>query len=164
MGLGASGDDGRPSPADTDGGTGDANPSPLELVIDDELSDGIGIASPRAGPVWGNESTGSQRGPIGVWMGVQPDAYLEASRIVVGRKSEVHGFLPVGEWCSGDPRDQSLEKGGVGLETEGQPAGELVNAGSHHCVSGGDLAVADLSLKRFSEVHRCSTRLTSECD
>ena len=118
MGLGASGDDGRPSPADTDGGTGDTNPSPLEFVIDDELGDGIGIASPWTGPVWGNESTGGQRGPIGVWMGVQPDAYLEASRIVVGRKSEVHGCLPVGEWCSGDPRDQSLEKGGVGLESE----------------------------------------------
>ena len=136
----------------------------MELVIDNELGYGSSIAPPRTGPVWGNESTGGQRGPIGVRMGIQPDAYLEASRIVVGRKSEVHGCLPAGEWRSGDPKDQYLEKGGVGLETEGQPASELVNAGSHHCVSGGDLAVTDLPLKRFSEIHRCSTRLTSKRD
>jgi len=29
-------------------------------------------------------------------MGVQPEAYFEASRIVFGRNIEVHGCLPVG--------------------------------------------------------------------
>ena len=98
LGLGAAGDDRRAGPSHADGGAGDANPGPPELVVDDELGDGVRVAAPRRGPVGGDEPAAGQGGPIGVGVDLQPGADLEAPRVVVGGKGEVHGRLESGRW------------------------------------------------------------------
>ena len=91
LGLGATGEDRRSGPSHAYRSSGDLHPGCPELVVDDELGLGIGVAAPRSGPVGGYEpalckvSSGRRR------VGGEPGADLEAAGVVVRGEGEVHG-------------------------------------------------------------------------
>jgi hypothetical protein len=78
----------------SDGVDGALRPGALQLVVDDELVEGISVQSPRPGPVGDDVPGVRELAPSGVGMFGQPGSNLEPSRIILGRELEIQFLTP----------------------------------------------------------------------